>query len=99
MPSKGCGLSTFRQKPSSGRKWWSVPFFVTVVWVTGCSTPSTQPCAALQLPKDPPILTQIACPPALPPLVDDSMGSLANALVEAAETYHACRAAALGGHR
>jgi len=28
-------------------------------------------------------------------MADDSMGALANALMSAAETYHACRAAAL----
>lgn len=39
----------------------------------------------------------MACPAALPPLQDDSMGALATALIEAAETYHACRAAALAG--
>ena len=31
------------------------------------------------------------------PLAADTMGSLANALMSAAETYHACRAAALAG--
>lgn len=41
------------------------------------------------------MVAELACPATLEPLADDSMGSLANALMSAAETYHACRAAAL----
>lgn len=37
----------------------------------------------------------MACPSELEPLADDTMGAMANALMSAAETYHACRAAAL----
>lgn len=37
----------------------------------------------------------MACPSSLDPLADDTMGSLANALMDAAETYYACRKAAL----
>jgi hypothetical protein len=32
----------------------------------------------------------------LDPLADDSMGAMAEALMAAAETYHACRAAVMG---
>lgn len=41
------------------------------------------------------MVVQLACPEALEPMADDSMGALANALMSAAETYHACRRAAL----
>lgn len=41
------------------------------------------------------MVVQLACPEQLEPMADDSMGALANALMSAAETYHACRAAAL----
>jgi hypothetical protein len=46
-------------------------------------------------PVEPKALLTLACPSELDPLADDSMGSMANALMAAAETYHACRAAAL----
>jgi len=32
----------------------------------------------------------------LDPLADDSMGAMAEALMSAAEAYHACRAAVIG---
>jgi len=32
----------------------------------------------------------------LDPMADDTMGAMANALMSAAETYHACRAAVIG---
>ena len=38
----------------------------------------------------------LACPSELEQLPDDTMGSLANTLMSAAETYHACRAAVIG---
>lgn len=66
-------------------------------FLAGCATPSTPPCAALPLPERPPVVVQMACPPELPTMADDSMGSAVQALMDAAETYHMCRRAALAG--
>lgn len=43
------------------------------------------------------MLVATHCPATLPALRDSSMGALAEALMDAAETYHACRRAALAG--
>lgn len=43
------------------------------------------------------MVVQMACPPELPTMADDSMGSAVQALMDAAETYHMCRRAALAG--
>lgn len=72
--------------------WLIIPH---IVLATGCATSSTRPLPAVQCPEPSTVVVQLACPEVLEPMADDSMGSLANALMSAAETYHACRAAAL----
>ena len=73
--------------------WLIIPH---IVLATGCATSSTRPSLDVQCPEQrPSVVVQLACPEALEPMADDSMGALANALMSAAETYHACRAAAL----
>ena len=95
MPLSKCGLSTCLAKSLLSAKWWSVPFFVTAALATGCAQHSTPPSLVSQCPEPTKVLVDMACPAELEPMADDSMGSLANALMSAAETYHACRAAAL----
>lgn len=72
--------------------WLIIPH---IVLATGCATPSTAPLPAVQCPEPSTVVAELACPATLEPMADDSMGSLANALMSAAETYHACRAAVL----
>ena len=54
------------------------------------------PSLDVQCPEPPTsVLIPVACPPMLDGMADDSMGAMAEALMSAAETYHACRKAAL----
>jgi len=74
--------------------WLIIPH---IALATGCATPSTAPSLAVQCPEPPrSVLIPVACPPTLEPMADDTMGAMANALMSAAETYHACRAAVIG---
>lgn len=71
-------------------------YIATAGLLQACASQSTPPCVAVPpQPVEPKALLTLACPSELDPLADDSMGSMANALMAAAETYHACRAAAL----
>lgn len=72
--------------------WLIIPH---IVLATGCATPSMPPSLDVQCPEPSTVVAELACPATLEPMADDSMGSLANALMSAAETYHACRAAVL----
>lgn len=97
MPSHKSAWSICRGARLLSAKLWSVPFFVTAALATGCATPSTAPSLAVQCPEPPrSVLIPVACPPTLEPMADDTMGAMANALMSAAETYHACRAAVIG---
>ena len=74
--------------------WLIIPY---IALATACATPSTRPSLAVQCPEPPTsVLIPVACPPTLDPMADDTMGAMANALMSAAETYHACRAAVIG---
>ena len=95
MPSHKCGSSTCRARRLSVARWSSC--LLTALLVSGCATPSTPPSLGVQCPEPPTsVLIPVACPPMLDPLADDSMGAMAEALMAAAETYHACRAAVMG---
>ena len=76
--------------------WLIIPY---IALATGCATPSTPPSLGVQCPEPPTsVLIPVACPPTLDPMADDTMGAMAEALMSAAETYHACRAAIVGAH-
>lgn len=66
--------------------------------MSGCATSSTPPCEAVQPhlpPQGPSPLVVAHCPEALPMLKGDTMGDLVEALMDAAESYHKCRTAAM----
>ena len=74
--------------------WLIIPY---IALATACATHSTPPSLAVQCPEPPKsVLIPVACPPMLDGMADDTMGSMAEALLSAAETYHACRAACVG---
>ena len=96
MPWQKSAPSTCRGKRLSAARWWRCLPIVTAGLLAACATPSTPPSLAVQCPEPKPsVVVRLACPAELEPLPDDTMGSLANALMAAAETYHACRRAAL----
>ena len=72
--------------------WLIIPY---IALATGCATQSTPPSQAVQCPEPSKVPVLMACPSSLAPLPDDTMGALANALMDTAETYYACRAAAV----
>ena len=41
------------------------------------------------------MLIKVSCPDVLPAVTDPSVGALVRGLIDTAETYHSCRAAAL----
>ena len=99
MPSLKSAWSTCRARSSSSARLFGSLCIATAaaVCLAGCATPSTAPSLAVQCPEPPKsVLIPVACPPMLDPLADDSMGAMAEALMAAAETYHACRAAVMG---
>ena len=95
MPSHKCGSSTCRARRLSVARWSSC--LLTALCLPACATPSTPPSLAVQCPEPPKsVLIPVACPPMLDGMADDTMGAMAEALMSAAETYHACRAAIVG---
>lgn len=87
--------SIFRERLWSSAKWLSVPYFATAILASGCATPSTPPLPVVQCPEPRTEVVKLACPEALEPMADDTMGSAVEALMSAAEQYHACRKAAV----
>lgn len=79
-------------------RWNMLLILPCAAFLTACATSSPQPLPAGPCPTpEPSVLVATHCPATLPALRDSSMGALAEALMDAAETYHACRRAALAG--
>ena len=99
MPSQRSGSSTCRGKRKSGARLSSALCIAIAASMTGCATSSTPRCeGAPSLPSHSPSpLVVASCPEELPTMADTTMGSAVQALMDAAETYHMCRRAALAG--
>ena len=97
MPSLKSAWSICRAARSSSARLFGSLAIVTALCLPACATPSTPRLADVQCPEPPTsVLIPVACPPMLDGMADDSMGAMAEALMSAAETYHACRAACVG---
>ena len=93
------GSNTCRAKPRSSARLSSALCIAIAASMMGCATSSTPPCegAPLLPSHGPSPLVVASCPAELPTMADTTMGALAETLMDAAETYHACRRAALAG--
>lgn len=80
-------------------RWNMLLILPCAAFLTACATSSTPPCeGAPSLPSHSPSpLVVASCPAELPTMADTTMGSAVQALMDAAETYHMCRRAALAG--
>ena len=97
MPSLKSAWSICRARSSSSARLSASLAIVTALCLQACATPSTPPSLAVQCPEPPKsVLIPVACPQTLDGMADETMGAMAEALMSAAETYHACRAACVG---